>query len=76
MLRGINAYTLGARSVNPNVEVRVVWTSSWYDPGKETDATKSLIGQKADVITPHTNSTAVAAPAKKRRFRSSPTIPP
>lgn len=40
VLRGINAYTLGARSVNPNVEVRVVWTSSWYDPGKETDATK------------------------------------
>lgn len=67
MLRGINAYTLGARSVNPNVEVRVVWTSSWYDPGKETDATKSLIGQKADVITHHTNSTAVAATCEEAK---------
>ena len=68
VLRGINAYTLGARSVNPNVEVRVVWTSSWYDPGKETDATKSLIGQNADVITHHTNSTAVAATCEEAKI--------
>lgn len=61
VLQGINAFTRGARSVNPNVEVRVVWTSAWYDPAKEGDAAKSLIGQKADVITHHTNSTAVAA---------------
>ncbi len=61
VLQGINAYTLGAQSVNPNVEVRVVWTSSWYDPGKEADATKTLVGQKADVITHHTDSPAVAA---------------
>lgn len=61
VLQGINAFTLGAKSVNPNVEVRVVWTSAWYDPAKEGDAAKSLIGQKADVITHHTNSTAVAA---------------
>lgn len=61
VFQGINAYTLGARSVNPNVQVRVVWTSAWYDPGKEADATKSLIGQGADVITHHTNSTAVAS---------------
>lgn len=67
VLQGINAYTLGARSVNPNVEVRVVWTSSWYDPGKEADATKSLIGQKADVITHHTNSTAVAATCEEAK---------
>lgn len=61
VLQGINAYTLGAQSVNPNVEVRVVWTSSWYDPGKEADATKTLVGQKADVLTHHTDSPAVAA---------------
>lgn len=67
VFQGINAYTLGARSVNPNVEVRVVWTSSWYDPGKEADATKSLIGQKADVITHHTNSTAVAATCEEAK---------
>ena len=61
VFQGINAYTLGAKSVNPNIQVRVVWTSAWYDPGKEADATKSLIGQGADVITHHTNSTAVAS---------------
>ena len=61
VLQGINAFTLGAQSVNPNIEVRVVWTSSWYDPGKEADATKTLVGQKADVLTHHTDSPAVAA---------------
>ena len=59
VLQGINAYTLGAQSVNPNVEVRVVWTSAWYDPGKESDAAKTLVGQKAD--THHTDSPAVVA---------------
>lgn len=67
VVRGINAFTLGARSVNPNAQVRVVWTSSWYDPGKESDATKSLIGQKCDVITHHTNSTAVAAACEEAK---------
>lgn len=67
VLQGINAFTRGAQSVNPNIEVRVVWTSSWYDPGKESDATKSLIGQKCDVITHHTNSTAVAAACEEAK---------
>lgn len=67
VLQGINAFTLGAKSVNPKIEVRVVWTSAWYDPGKETDATKSLIGQKADVITHHTNSSAVAAACEEAK---------
>lgn len=67
VLQGINAFTLGAQSVNPNIEVRVVWTSAWYDPGKEADATKSLIGQKADVITHHTNSSAVASTCEEAK---------
>lgn len=67
VLQGINAYTLGARSVNPDATVRVVWTSAWYDPGKEADATKSLIGQGADVITHHTNSTAVASTCEEAK---------
>ncbi|MGN1149228.1 MAG: BMP family ABC transporter substrate-binding protein [Sutterella sp.] len=67
VFQGINAYTLGARSVNPNVQVRVVWTSAWYDPGKEADATKSLIGQGADVISHHTNSTAVASTCEEAK---------
>ena len=67
VFQGINAYTLGARAVNLNIEVRVVWTSSWYDPGKEADATKALIGMKADVITHHTNSTAVASTCEEAK---------
>lgn len=61
VLQGINAFTLGARSVRPDAEVRVVWTSAWYDPGKETDAAKTLVGQRADVLTHHTDSPAVVA---------------
>ena len=67
VFQGINAYTLGAKSVNPNIQVRVVWTPAWYDPGKEADATKSLIGQGADVITHHTNSTAVASTCEEAK---------
>ena len=67
VFQGINAYTLGAKSVNPNIQVRVVWTSAWYDPGKEADATKSLIGQGADAITHHTNSTAVASTCEEAK---------
>src|SRR4030095_9899365 len=37
VLQGINAFALGARSVNPKAEVRVIWVNSWYDPGKERD---------------------------------------
>lgn len=69
VLQGINAYTLGAQSVNPNIEVRVVWTNTWYDPGKEADATKTLIGQGCDVISHHTNSQAVASTAEANKVK-------
>ncbi len=68
VLQGINAFTLGAQRVNPNVEVRIVWTSAWYDPGKESDAAKSLIGQGCDVVTHHTNSTAVASACEEAKI--------
>ncbi len=66
VLQGINAYTLGAQTVNPNVKVDVVWTNTWYDPGKEADATNTLIGQGCDIITHHTNSQAVASTAESK----------
>ncbi|MCP4689757.1 MAG: BMP family ABC transporter substrate-binding protein [Desulfobacterales bacterium] len=56
VIRGINAFTLGAQSVNPDVEVRVVWTKTWYDPGTEKDAAKSLLDIGADVIAQHQDS--------------------
>ena len=67
VVMGINAFTRGIRSVNPKGEVKVVWVNSWYDPGREREAAETLISQGADVLTHHTDSTAVvqAAEAKK-----------
>ena len=66
VIRGIDAATLAARSVNPNVVVKVVWVNSWYDPGKEGDAAKALIDQGADVILQHTDSPAPLQVAESR----------
>ena len=66
VLQGINAFTMGARSVNPEVEVRVIWVNSWYDPGREREAATTLISQGADVVTHHTDSTAVVQAAEER----------
>jgi basic membrane protein A len=67
VVMGINAFTRGMRSVNPKAELKVVWVNSWYDPGREREAAETLISQGADVLTHHTDSTAVvqAAEAKK-----------
>lgn len=56
VIRGINAFTLGARAVNPKAEVRVVWTKTWYDPATEKEAAKSLLDVGADVIAQHQDS--------------------
>ena len=66
VLQGINAFIRGARSVNPKAEVRVVWVNSWYDPGKEREAANTLLAQKADIVTHHTDSTAVVQAAEAR----------
>lgn len=66
VLQGINAFTRGARSVNPKVEVRVIWANSWYDPGKEREAANTLLSQNADIVTHHTDSTAVVQAAEER----------
>ena len=66
VVRGINAMTLAARKVNPDVEVKVVWVNSWFDPGKEGDAAKALIDQGADIIAQHTDSPAPLQVAEAR----------
>ena len=58
VVMGINAFMLGAQSVNPDFKVKIVWVNSWYDPGKEADAAKVLFGQGADIMVQHTDSTA------------------
>ena len=66
VVRGINAFLLGAHSVNPDIKIKVVWVNSWYDPGKEGDAAKALIDQGADMITQHTDSPAPLQVAETR----------
>jgi simple sugar transport system substrate-binding protein len=65
VLRNINAYTLGAQSVNPKVTTRVVWVNTWFDPPKESEAAQSLINAGADVLLQNTDSTAVLQTAEK-----------
>ena len=58
VVMGINAAYLAAKSVNPAVKFKVVWVSTWFDPGKESAAAKTLVDQGADVLMQHTDSPA------------------
>ncbi|UWR87774.1 BMP family ABC transporter substrate-binding protein [Phaeobacter inhibens] len=64
VIRGINSAYLHAKKVNPDVEFKIVWAFTWFDPAKEADAAKVLIEQGADVILQHTDSTAPQAAAQ------------
>ena len=66
VLMGINAFTLGMQSVNPEARTKVIWTNSWYDPGREREAADVLVTQGADVLTHHTDSTAVVQAADEK----------
>jgi basic membrane protein A len=66
VVQGINAFTLGMRSVDPQAQVKVVWLDAWFDPPKERDAAMTLFNQGVDVIAFHTGSTAVMAAAQER----------
>ncbi|KXF75907.1 ABC transporter substrate-binding protein [Paramesorhizobium deserti] len=50
LITSVNAFTLGAQAVKPDIEVSVVWVNSWFDPAKEQEAAKALMAQKCDVI--------------------------
>lgn len=65
VIRGINSAWLHARKVNPDVEFRVIFVGTWFDPGLEADAAQALIDQGADVILQHTDSTAPHAVAQE-----------
>lgn len=53
VIRGINGFTLGVRSVNPEATVKVIWTNTWYDPQVEKDAAVALLKDGCDVIAQH-----------------------
>ncbi|WP_187431811.1 Purine-binding protein [Roseobacter fucihabitans] len=65
VIRGINSAYIHARKVNPDVEFKIIWAYTWFDPAKEADAAKVLIEQGADVILQHTDSTAPHAAAQE-----------
>jgi simple sugar transport system substrate-binding protein len=65
VVAGINAFMLGAQSVNPDFKVKIVWANTWFDPGKEADAAKVLLSQGADVLSQHTDSAAPLQEAEK-----------
>jgi basic membrane protein A and related proteins len=66
VMQGINAFTMGMRSVNPKAQVKVVWVNTWFDPVKEREAANVLISQGVDIVTHHTDSTAVAQAAQEK----------
>ena len=70
VVMGIDAFMLGAQSVNPNFKVKIVWVNTWLDPGKEADAAKALIDQGADVLVQHTDSPAAMQIAEERKIHA------
>lgn len=66
VIRGINAFTLGAQTVNPDVTVKVVWTNTWYDPAKEKEAAISLLDAGVDVISQHQDTAGPQQAAEER----------
>lgn len=69
-LNSINAFTLGAQSMNPKVTTKVAWVGAWFDPPKEGDAAQGLIGGGADVLLQNTHSTAVLQTAERNGKRA------
>jgi basic membrane protein A len=70
VIRHINAFALGVRSVKPSAAVHIVWTGAWFDPGKERDAAVALMDAGCDIIATGADSPASMQAAEKRGFYS------
>lgn len=66
VVQGINAFTLGMRSVNPRATVKVVWLGAWFDPPREREAAMALFNQGVEVMAFHTGSAAIMSAAQER----------
>lgn len=66
VIRDINAVYLGAKEVKPDIDLRVVWLNTWFDPPRESDAANTLMDQGVDVIVQHTDSPAPLIAAERR----------
>ncbi|WP_141432089.1 BMP family ABC transporter substrate-binding protein [Bacillus sp. 03113] len=62
----INAFTLGAKSVNPDIEVSVIWSNTWFDPATERQAAVTLLDQGVDVLANYQDSPAGIQAAQER----------
>jgi basic membrane protein A and related proteins len=67
VLRNVNSFTLGARSVKPTITTQVVFTGDWSQPVKEAEAANSMVDQGIDVITCHVDSPKVVIETAERR---------
>jgi len=65
VIREINTYYLGAKSVNPDVDIDIIWVNTWYNPVKEGEAAKVLIAQGCDMVAQHTDSPSPLQVAEK-----------
>lgn len=70
VVRGINAFALGVRSVNPKATVEVTWTHTWYDPAKEKEAAKALLSKGVDVIAQHQDTAGPQQAAEEKNVWS------
>jgi simple sugar transport system substrate-binding protein len=70
VIMGINAFMLGAQSVDPDFKLKIVWVNSWFDPGKEADAAKALIDQGQEILVQHTDSTGPMLVAAERGIKA------
>ena len=66
VIRGVNAFTLGAQAINPNITVAVEWSNAWYAPAVAKKLSNKLIDDGADVLAQHTDSPAPVQAAQKR----------
>ena len=66
VIRDIDTVYMAAKSVNPDVKIKIMWVSTWYDPVKESEAANALIDQGVDVLIQHTDSPAPLMAAEKR----------
>ncbi|WDP88009.1 MAG: BMP family ABC transporter substrate-binding protein [Desulfobacter sp.] len=66
VIRGINAFTLGVKAVNPEASVNVRWTHTWYDPAKEKEAAKALLDESCDIIAQHQDTAGPQQAAEER----------
>ena len=65
VIREINTFYMGAKKMNPDVDIDIVWVNTWYDPSKESAAAKTMIAGGCDMVAQHTDSPAPLQAAEK-----------